>query len=99
MFSLVNDANFQIVWRDGKTEKDTKRNAKRGVASLSSLKKFTNGQFSWTTNRIETAYEGRHRATKDAFTDYQDTFNKRIIFRIIPRSINLNVIGEPVDEK
>ncbi len=98
MFSLVNDANYQIIWSAGKFEKDRSKNMSRGIASLASIKNHANSKYSWTKDRIEIAYQGRHKAETEAYTPREDIHNQSIIFRLVPRSINLNILGEPVDE-
>jgi phage tail protein X/outer membrane protein OmpA-like peptidoglycan-associated protein len=98
MFSLANDVKFQIEWVPGSLDKDSSKNQQEAVAGVEKLKKYINKNFDWSKDRIEVSYATRQHRLKYADNPREDRYNRRIIFKVIPLSINIRTFGEPKDD-
>ncbi len=94
MFSLVNDAKFQIYWIPGMLEKDEKKNEENALIGTHQLKNHLEENFGWSKERIEVTYAKRQRNLVDSYDYIDDTYNKRIVFKLVPLSINVRQLGD-----
>ncbi|MBL7664093.1 MAG: hypothetical protein JNM93_03080 [Bacteriovoracaceae bacterium] len=94
MFSLVNDAKFQVAWVPGMLEKDEKKNENQALFGTYKLKRFLEENYAWSRDRIEIAYVKRQKNLVDTYEYADDTYNKRIIFKLMPLSISVRQLGD-----
>jgi outer membrane protein OmpA-like peptidoglycan-associated protein len=94
MFSMVNDAKFQISWVPGMLEKDEKRNTMNALVGTNRLKKYLEENYGWSKDRIEISYAKRQKNLVDSYDYTEDAYNKRIIFKLVPLSLNVRQLGD-----
>jgi hypothetical protein len=94
MFSMVNDAKFQISWVPGMLEKDEKRNTMNALVGTNRLKKYLEENYGWSKDRIEISYTKRQKNLVDSYDYTEDAYNKRIIFKLVPLSLNVRQLGD-----
>ncbi|MBL7665385.1 MAG: LysM peptidoglycan-binding domain-containing protein [Bacteriovoracaceae bacterium] len=95
MFALATDVKYQVIWVPGSLEMNNSDNMKNALHGMDTIKDYLAQNYEWSKNRLEVLYLSRQNVRVPAETPHEDKINKRLIFKIIPLSINVRKFGEP----
>lgn len=94
MLVMTNDANFLLTWVPGKDEKDESMANRKVLREIASLRSYIEEKHTWAKGRLNFGFENRHHTLNDGLTYHQNKMNSRIIFEVIPHSINIHHLKE-----
>ncbi|MGK0367390.1 MAG: hypothetical protein ACI9QD_000524 [Thermoproteota archaeon] len=94
MFALTTETNFEITWIPGKTDTDKEKNKTRAIREIASIKNYLDSSHSWVKGRMVYGFSNRHHTLKDGISWREDRYNKRLVFKVKPTSINIMSMDE-----
>jgi hypothetical protein len=93
LFSASNDVGLEVLWVPGLLESNSKKLVSRSVADVNKLKNYIRKSGKWPENKINFKIANKYEVLKDAFNDYEDKINRRLIFRVVPLSVSMRYIN------
>ncbi len=99
MFSLSSDVNFEVEWVPAKNEEYSEILESRNYREIASVKGYLMDKFTWLKNKVLFGHANRHHNIAPPHSYENEKFNKRIVFRIVPKDINVKQLDELGDSK
>jgi hypothetical protein len=93
IFSASNDVGLEVLWVPGLLETSSDKTVKRSVAHVNKLKNYIQKSGKWPENRVNFKITDKYEVLEDAFTEYEDKINRRLIFRVVPLSVSMRYIN------